>query len=176
MKRLASRYVYESAWTRLRVDQVELADGSRTDYDIVEKPNAVLILATRPNQLLMVRQYRYPVDDWVWEFPSGAREPGESVEATARRELLEETGCIAGQVRLLNFLYEVPSFAPHGFHIVEASIIETVEAQPEIREADISSSWFDLETIGKMALRGDILDAPSLAALSIYLLRRKGLS
>ena len=61
--------------------------------------SVVLLPMTAPDRILLVRQYRYVVDRWLWELPAGTLEPNESLEAAALRECHEEVGKIAGRAR-----------------------------------------------------------------------------
>lgn len=173
IKYLSSHYLYSSAWMRLRVDKIELMDGSRSEYGVVERAPFVLIIASLENKILLVHQYRYPINSWTWEFPQGACIDGESIEQAARRELVEETGCVAGNIKVFNKLYEAAGFATHSFQVIEADIIKLIEPIHEITEEGMTSQWVELNDLKSMILDGKLQDAPSLAALSIYLLNRE---
>ncbi len=172
VQHLSSRYVYENPWMKLRVDQVRMPDGSDSEYGIVERASFVLILPVRGTEVLMVCQHRYPINAWTWEFPQGACEPGESIEQAARRELLEETGYPATDLRVMNKLYEAAAFATHSFHVVIAWIGPDVQPtsipQRDAGEAAMVSQWISMDTLRAMVAQGDIQDAPSMAALLVY--------
>jgi 8-oxo-dGTP pyrophosphatase MutT (NUDIX family) len=82
----------------LRADSVELPDGEIIGREVVEHPGAVAIVALdNHDRVLMIRQYRHPAAATLWEIPAGLRDvAGEPLVETARRELLEEAGCRAG--------------------------------------------------------------------------------
>jgi ADP-ribose pyrophosphatase len=90
--------VYEGSLLKVYRDIVRLPDGSEGSREYIKHPGAVAILAlTEDRQLLLERQYRYPSRREFIEIPAGKLEPGEPHLATAKRELLEETGYEAGE-------------------------------------------------------------------------------
>ena len=95
--------VYENPWIRVREDQVLRPDGLPGIYGVVEfKNRAVGVLPVEADgSVWLVGQYRYPVGAYSWEIPEGGGPMSEDPEATARRELREETGLTAGKIELL---------------------------------------------------------------------------
>ena len=90
--------VYQGSLLKVHRDIVRLPDGSEGSREYIRHPGAVAILAlTEDRQLLLERQYRYPPRREFIEIPAGKLEPGEPHLATAKRELLEETGYEAGE-------------------------------------------------------------------------------
>jgi ADP-ribose pyrophosphatase len=99
---VSSRVAYRGRFLELRVDEVRLPDGAATEREYVVHPGAVIILALFDNgDVLMERQFRYPLRQHFYELPAGKLEPGEPPQATAQRELLEETGYRAQRWELL---------------------------------------------------------------------------
>src|SRR3954468_23960441 len=97
---ISSRYAFEGTLYNVRVDQVRLPSGRETVREIIEHPGAVAILAiTEDWQIILARQYRYAVDGSLLEIPAGTREPNETPIETADRELVEETGYRAAEIR-----------------------------------------------------------------------------
>ena len=90
---LSTRRVYQNKWISLREDQVQLPNGRRTLYGVVECGECVGVLPfLDPSTVLLIRQYRYVARRVTWEMPTGGVHPGESVEEAAQRELGEEVG------------------------------------------------------------------------------------
>ncbi|WP_241499284.1 NUDIX domain-containing protein [Chromobacterium sphagni] len=92
-KKLTSELVYQGSFLNVHKDQVALPDGKEAQREYIVHPGAVAILALTPQrELVLERQYRYPAGREFIEIPAGKIDSGEPPEATARRELLEETG------------------------------------------------------------------------------------
>src|SRR5262245_56898382 len=91
------RTVYDGKVLALHVDEVEEPGGVRATREVVRHRGSVAALAvSTDDRVVLVRQYRYAVDEAVWELPAGRLDPGETPEQGARRELLEEVGLEAG--------------------------------------------------------------------------------
>lgn len=118
---IGSRVAFQGRLLRLRIDQVRLPSGRESEREIVEHPGAVVILpVTVAGQVLLVRQYRTAAGAMLLELPAGTREPGESVLATAGRELAEETGYVAGRLTELITFYSSPGFLTERVTLVHA--------------------------------------------------------
>ena len=100
--RLSSRLVYDGKLLKVRSDTVRLPDGGTAEREFIEHPGAVAVIAlTHAGELVMERQYRYPLGRDMIEIPAGKIDPGEDPLVTAQRELKEETGYAAAQWRHL---------------------------------------------------------------------------
>jgi ADP-ribose pyrophosphatase len=100
--RLSSRVAYRGRFLEMRADEVSLPDGQTALREYIVHPGAVIILALFENgDVLMERQFRYPLRRHFYELPAGKMELGEPSLETAKRELQEETGCRAGHWELL---------------------------------------------------------------------------
>ena len=100
--RLSSKLVYDGKLLKVRSDTVRLPDGGTAEREFIEHPGAVAVIAlTHAGELVMERQYRYPLGRDMIEIPAGKIDPGEDPLATARRKLTEETGYTAEQWRHL---------------------------------------------------------------------------
>src|SRR5690348_16221505 len=100
----SAKTLHENPWYSVLQQKVRVPDGTERDYYTIHFPRpAVGVIARRKTDILLLRQYRFIVDEYVWAIPSGGVEPGESPEEAARRELEEEAGYQARSVRpLLN--------------------------------------------------------------------------
>lgn len=110
-KQLSSRYIYNDRWFRARADSCEFPDGRVIEpYYVVEVPDWTnVVVVTEDERVILVRQYRYPVDKVTLELPGGVIEKGEEPVAGARREMQEETGYVSDELELLMKLAPNPA-------------------------------------------------------------------
>lgn len=131
-KTISSQRIYEGTIIKLRVDQVGLPDGKMAKREIVEHPGAVAIVAlTVDRELVMVRQYRKPVEKELLEIPAGKLNKGEDPCKCAQRELIEETGYQAGQMQLINRYYTTPGFSDEVMHFFLATDLQECQQAPD---------------------------------------------
>ncbi len=127
--------VYEGNIVRVRRDQVRLINGHLTGREVVEHPGGVAILALdAQDRVLLVRQFRYAVEEVVLELPAGKLEPGEDPRLCALRELGEETGCVPGELTYLGVSYSSPGIFAEKIHLFLARDLTEGTAHPEENE------------------------------------------
>jgi ADP-ribose pyrophosphatase len=142
-----SRRVYTGRVLNLDIDQVRFPDGSTGELEIIRHPGASAILPfvsdpTGPDpQILLIKQYRYAAEDFLYEVPAGRLDPNESPLDCARRELLEETGCTAERIEPLYTFFTTPGFIDERIHGFMATGLTVGESK---READ---EFMTLETM-----------------------------
>jgi len=146
--------------------QVEaVIHGRRQVYDTLRHPGAVAVVAVdEAGRVLLERQYRPSVGEWLYEIPAGTLEPGESPEETARRELVEETGYEPGWLRLLARFYTSPGISTEEMYIYAAGDLRKTEARPEEDEL-IETLWVPMDEALEMIKRGEIRDGKTVAGL-----------
>ncbi|MGO8958326.1 MAG: NUDIX domain-containing protein [Streptosporangiaceae bacterium] len=160
----------------LRRDSVQLPDGSLVGREVVEHPGAVAVVAIDDqDRVLMIRQYRHPVGATLWEIPAGLRDiAGEPLLVTAQRELLEETGCLAGDWRVLADYLPSPGISTERLRIFLARDLTMVpdadrEYVPEHEEAYLTVAWVRLADAVRGALAGDLHNGVAIVGiLSAY--------
>ncbi|HLU23796.1 MAG TPA: NUDIX hydrolase [Bacillaceae bacterium] len=127
-KTIKSEAIFSGKIIQLQVDDVLLPDGKEAKREIVKHPGAVAIIAlTTENKIIMVEQYRKPLERSLLEIPAGKLEVGEEPKLTAERELEEETGYRAGNIEHLISFYTSPGFANELLHLYIATNLEKVE-------------------------------------------------
>lgn len=172
MQTLGSRQVYANAWMTVREDDVQRSDGSPGIYGVVDKPDYALIIPLNGDRVHLVEQYRYPVRARRWEFPQGTAPDRADADpvALAARELREETGLVAGRLRLLGMLDVAPGMSAQRGRVFLAT--ELVDGRPEREptEQDMRSAWFSRADLDGMVRSGELCDAQSLAAYALLLL------
>ena len=110
-KQIETKTVYEGLIVNVRSDIAEIQNGSRVRREVVEHPGGVgIVPVTQDNKVLMVRQYRYPMEEELLEIPAGKLGDNEAPIDCAVRELSEETGCAAGRIIDLGAAYPSPGF------------------------------------------------------------------
>jgi ADP-ribose pyrophosphatase len=150
-----------------RLISVTLERWGGTEREIVEHPGAVAIVAVdRERGVTLVRQLREPARALLLELPAGTLEPGEEAEASARRELAEETGLHGGQWTHAASFWTTPGFCRERMHLFFAEGVEQGEPAQADDEAielvriPVTDLWSRL---------GEIEDAKTLAGLLLYL-------
>ena len=164
------RTVYEGRVVDLVVDTIEFGDGSRREREIVLHPGAVAILALDGDELVFVRQHRAPAQRILLELPAGTRdELGdgsiEGAEATAVRELAEETGLRAGTWRHLARFWTAPGFATETMDLYLATDLEAEEGTETPEDERIAVVRMPWQRALEMVESGEIADAKSIVGV-----------
>lgn len=153
-----------NSWFHYRHDHIELPDGSRTTYAYQDQAESVVVVpVTDAGQVVLLRQYRYPVDEWCYEVPAGGLH-GEPPEEGARRELEEEAGGRCRDLELVGTFYGLPGSCNVRFFIFVATGVELGQNAPEATE-DLEVVCVDAEQALEMAYSGAVSDGPSALAL-----------
>jgi ADP-ribose pyrophosphatase len=178
--KINSRRIHTGKIISLDSDTVRFPDGSVGELDMIRHPGASAIVpfltdATADDpQLLLIRQYRYAADQYLYEIPAGRLDPGEEPRDCARRELREETGCTARQIDFLFSMYTTPGFTDERIHLFMATGLARGEAA---READ---EFMTMETVTlsralRLIQQGEIKDAKTALAILFAAGFRSGL-
>lgn len=121
------REVYTGKIFRLDKDTARFPDGSESEFDIVRHPGAAAVVPFLSDpegeepQVLLLRQFRYAADGYIYEIPAGRLDAGEAPIACAARELKEETGCSADRIEPLFTMFTTPGFTDETIHIFMAT-------------------------------------------------------
>lgn len=162
---ISTRPVFQGKIISLQVDTVKLPNGTEATREIIKHPGAVAVLAITPDdRMLVVEQYRKPLEKSQVEIPAGKLDPGEEPENCARRELLEETGYTCGSLRLLSSFYTSPGFADEIIHMYVAQDLTKGEARPDEDEF-LEIEAVTLEQAQQYLAEGRIGDAKTIMAV-----------
>ena len=173
-KTIHQERLYQGRILNLRRDDILLPDGRPSKREVVEHSGGVSVLAVEEGKVLLVRQYRYPYGEELWEIPAGKREPGEDPEGCGRRELEEETGRTADRFTLLATLYPTPAYCTEVIYVYLAQGLHKTRQKLDPGEF-LSVEELPFEEALGMVLEGKIPDAKTQIALLKYdLLRRRG--
>ncbi len=166
---ISSKHLFRGRIVSVREDHLEFREGNRKMWwEVVEHPGAAAILAREGDQIILLRQYRHPVRQILWEIPAGKLEAGEKPLDCARRELAEETGFRGKNWRLLASFYPSPGFCDELIYLYEATGLEAAPAEPDEHE-QLEVVRLTLSTALNMVLKGEITDAKTIIALSHFL-------
>ena len=173
METLATTIVYANRWLSVREDTVRRPDGSVDQYAVVDTADIALVVAYDGARLHLVEQYRHPVGGRRWEFPSGSVDPDldADAEATARRELREETGLVAATLTPVGTLEIAPSLVDHRCRVFLATDLSDGRPDRDPEEQGMESAWFGFAEVERMIADGDLTDAKSVAAFALLLVR-----
>jgi len=137
-KRIDSNTVYEGLIVNVRRDVAEIQNGKHVPREVVEHPGGVAIVpVTDDGKVLMVRQYRYPMERELLEIPAGKLAPGEDPLDCAVRELKEETGCTAGKIVFLGEMYPSPGYCQETLYLYLA--LELQHGEMDLDEDELLS-------------------------------------
>jgi 8-oxo-dGTP pyrophosphatase MutT (NUDIX family) len=164
-----SREVYKSPWIKLRIDDVELPSGRRIDHHVIDfpKPSAGAVVIDQLGRILLLWRHRHITNASGWEFPAGWVEPGEDLREAVSREVLEETGYVPGHLEHLVTYHPLSGISTMTYTVFLAT--DAVRSgEPEIDETE-RIEWFTAEETRKLLRDGQIVDGPSLNAISFYL-------
>lgn len=164
-KKISSKKIYEGRIVNLRVDEVVLPDGKKTSREVVEYAGAVAVVpVNEKGELLLVRQYRYAVGETLLEIPAGKIERGEDYASSAARELAEETGYEAGNLKHLISFYSTPGFTNEQIHLFLATEL-TLKVQDLDEDEFIEVETVNMKKAAEMIMSGEICDAKSVAGI-----------
>lgn len=147
--------------------------GRKLTRYVVEHPGGVGVLPILPDgRILLIRQFRSALNEFIYEIPAGTREAGEKPVETARRELIEETGWRADTLTPLPSFYSSPGFLTERIDLYLATdLIQDHQALEDGEELTLTP--FDQTTVQKMINSGEIKDGKTLVALLDYFFREK---
>jgi ADP-ribose pyrophosphatase len=130
--RTGSETIFDAPWLRFRLDEVRLPSGRASQRAVVERPKSVVIIpVTTEGDVLLIRQYRYAVNQYLIELPAGLIDPGEDALVTAARELAEEAGYEPSTMRLLTTVYMSPGYTDEQTTYVLAEGCRPVTHEPD---------------------------------------------
>ncbi len=174
-KNLSQKIIFRGNIITLNFDEVELPNGKIATREVVKHPGGVCVAALNSNnELLFVRQYRYPYNEVLLELPAGKLSPGEDPLECGKRELEEETGAKAGKYVSLGCLYPSPGFCNEIIYLYLATNLTSGDMSPDEDEF-LEVESIPLEEAVEMVLSNEIKDAKSqVAILKVYEKLRRG--
>jgi len=157
--------LYKGRIVHLFLEDVTLPNEVALTLEIVRHPGASAVVALDDvGNVILLRQYRHAVGGFLWEIPAGKLDGDEAPEVCATRELREEAGLQAGELRLLGAIYTAPGFCDEKIHLFLARDLTAVPQQLEEDEV-LTVERVPLRRALEMIRSGEIQDAKSIAGL-----------
>lgn len=173
MKIISSREVLKNKLFTVVDEVAKDPDGFEIHRSIVRHPGSAVMLAVDDeNRVLLVKQFRLPAGQELWELPAGRIDPGESAAETAKRELREETGYQAKEWTQLSSFWASPGYVDEKMNIFLAEGLMAGEQQP-MEDERIEIAWYGKEELTQMIRRGEILDAKTMVGFFLWLEHEK---
>jgi ADP-ribose pyrophosphatase len=168
--RISSKRVYTGRIVSLDVDKVQFPNGTSGELEMIRHPGASAVVpflddpSSEDPRVVLIRQYRYAAEGFVYEIPAGRLDSGEEPEACAHRELREETGYTARTLLPMTSFYTTPGFTDERIHLFAAVGLSEGDSQLE------SDEILDLHTVAlskamEMIAAGEIQDGKTMIGL-----------
>ena len=172
LARLLSRtVVHRGRIFTLESDRVALPSGHIVTLDIVRHPGSVVLLPVpSPGQVILIRQYRYSVDRFIWELPAGTLKAGEDPAEAAARECEEELGLAPGRVTPLGAFYPTPGFCDELMNYYRCEDLRPPPPDSTVRKDEdevIEPRMFSVDEARAMVSSGEIVDLKTVAGLTL---------
>jgi ADP-ribose pyrophosphatase len=165
------RTVYEGRIFKVEVDRVALPSGHTVDMDIVRHPGSVVMLPMpSAGEIILIRQYRYTIDKWMWELPAGSLKPNENPDHAAARECEEEIGLFPDRVERLRGFYPTPGFCDEEMIFYRCSELRPPDEDSTAKkddDEDLEPRTFTLEEARQMVASGEIVDLKTAVGLTL---------
>lgn len=175
-KTLSRQDIYKGKIIDVHCDTVELPNGDQSKREVVGHPGGVCIAAlTEDNELLFVRQYRYPYAEVVLELPAGKLEPGANPLENGKRELREETGAQGFGYLSLGKLYPTPGYCSEIIHLYFCRVTGFGKMNPDEDEF-LEVERIPVNKAVEMVLNNEIPDAKTqTAVLKVGMMLARGI-
>ena len=174
-KTLSSKSVFDGRILHITLDEVELPDGKKSKREVVNHPGGVTVAALdEDNNLLFVKQFRYPYKEVVLELPAGKLEKGSTPLENGKRELMEETGAEGYSYISLGQLYPSPGYTSEIIHLYACKVKSQGSSNPDDGEF-LNVEKIPLNKAVEMVLNNQIPDAKTqVAVLKTAMLIKSG--
>ncbi len=164
---VSSKIIYDGKIIKVECDEVSV-NGRLTTREVVHNAGGVSVLAfDKDNKLILVKQFRYPSKEELYEIPGGKAENGESKELAGMRELMEETGYVSNEFEYFGYFYPTVAYCSEVIHLVIAHNC-TFKAQNLDPGEYVEVIKLDFEEALKMVYDNQIKDGKTLVAILKY--------
>jgi ADP-ribose pyrophosphatase len=162
------REIYKGRIVDLRVERVGLPNGTVVDLELMHHPGASAVVAVdEEGQAILIRQYRHAAGGYIWELPAGVLGPGEAPDACAARELEEEAGVRATDLKHLGTMFTSPGFCDERIHLFLARRLRETQHAHEADEVIAEVTRFPVARLLTMIRDGEIVDGKTIVGLHL---------
>lgn len=175
-RRLNSTEIFTNHWIRIQIDRVELPNGHPYDYTVIHRfaDGVAALVLDDQNRVLMEREYRYPVNEVIWQLPGGLVDRGEEPLPAMQRELAEETGYVAEEWEYLGQFWDNPALSAMKIHLFLARGAHN-SAPTKFDEAEfLTVEWRSWQWLKQAVRSGEIKERVLLSALGLLMARGEG--
>ena len=163
--------VHKGRIFQLEIDVVKLPTGHTVDMEIVRHPGSVVLLPIpEPGTIILIRQYRYTIDRWIWELPAGSVKPGEDPDKAAARECEEEINLVPAKMTRLRGYFPTPGFCDEEMIFYRCEDLRAPAVDSTVKKDDdeeIEPRTFTLDEARDLVKAGEIVDLKTVAGLSL---------
>ena len=168
---LARTTIHTGRIFQIEVDVVKLPTGHTVDMEIVRHPGSVVLLPIpEPGKIILIRQYRYTIDRWIWELPAGSLKPNEDPGKAAARECEEEIGLAPHKITRLGGYYPTPGFCDEEMIYYRCEDLRAPAADSTAKkdeDEEIEPRTFTMDEARELVRTGEIVDLKTLAGLTL---------
>lgn len=164
MKRVGERVIFKTHFFTIKDIDLESEDGKKATYQIIEKFNTALIVpVTAKDKFILIKEYFYATDEYLWTFPKGRIDEGHDELTTANKELQEEAGYKAGRLDKLGVLTMSPGYSTQKTYVLLArDLTESKLAGDELGE--IAVKEFSSQEVQDLIVKNEINEARTISA------------
>jgi ADP-ribose pyrophosphatase len=168
-ERLSTERIFKGKVFSVDRDRVTMPNGRTVTVDVVRhSKSVVLVPVPEPGRVILIRQFRYAVNAFLWELPAGSVDEGETPEQAAVRECHEEIGLVPSTVVRLSAMYPTPGYCDEEMVFFRvAGLEDTGEKAAVDEDEDIEARTFELRDARDMIRRGEIVDMKTLVGLAL---------
>jgi len=153
----------------VELDEIEYNSGNAGRREVVRHSGGAVVVPIKDDgKIILVKQYRYPFDEHLYELPAGKLDKGEDPLICAGRELIEETGYKTDNISKLGKIYTSPGFSSEILHIYLAKDLIPGNHNREEGEQGMEVYEFTLDEINQMIMDGKIVDSKTICGIYYY--------
>jgi ADP-ribose pyrophosphatase len=159
------KHIFQGRVIDVGTEEVTLPSGVTVTLDVIKHPGAALVVPLDGDSVTLIKQWRHCAGGWLWELPAGTLDAGETPEACAAREIVEEAGVRAGRLEHAGAIFTAPGFCDEKIHIFIALDLEPDAARRDEDEVIAEVRVVPYDECLAMVARGEIQDAKTIAGL-----------